>query len=455
MAGNELGTCLEDCTLICNTFERSAHSDMREEAVFATIARELETTRTFSNSIQKIIASYLQTPTSSSMTQQEAITQFESLSTGISNVGTKEFDGGQLTDLSIGDTEISIPDSSFGKDLQDWARDCIPCGDRLLSLVEVFPSTDFIAALRVDILARIEIINDIIGMLGNFNIYGDYCELMGLLSFMCIPDLQRLIAILTSLIAFDIPKLDGAIDLIKGLIAPIFMPIIMSITTLLDQFSLVVLSPVDCIIEHINLQLKKLNAELDSNSPLHELSSGIAMLNRGIIEGKEAIQEKLAFYINNAKALLSETAGGGSAYLKIGIRKLQFVRLISFIAAIITAINKGQLACSKEGRSPSISEIDNFFSNFLNPNIPYNVSVNVDGDILIDSVVPNSIRGVDIDGEDAVSAPEFGSIDEKVEDLKSRVVEYVQISIPCTMKTKPGESDKINKWIQELNKAAV
>ena len=238
---DELKTCLEDCTLICNTFEKSAHADPKEEAVFATIARELETTRSFANNIQKIVQSYIQTPVSSTTTQQDAITQFETLTGDTTNIGTKEFDGGQLTDLSIGDTKLSVPDSTFGSDLQDWARDCIPCGDRLLSLVEVFPSLDFIAALRADILARLDIINDVIGMLNNFNIYSDYCELMSLLSFMCIPDLQRLIALLMSLIAFDIPKFDGMIDIIKGLIAPIFMPIIMSITALLDQFSLVVL----------------------------------------------------------------------------------------------------------------------------------------------------------------------------------------------------------------------
>ena len=452
---DELKTCLEDCTLICNTFEKSAHADPKEEAVFATIARELETTRSFANNIQKIVQSYIQTPVSSTTTQQDAITQFETLTGDTTNIGTKEFDGGQLTDLSIGDTKLSVPDSTFGSDLQDWARDCIPCGDRLLSLVEVFPSLDFIAALRADILARLDIINDVIGMLNNFNIYSDYCELMSLLSFMCIPDLQRLIALLMSLIAFDIPKFDGMIDIIKGLIAPIFMPIIMSITALLDQFSLVVLSPIDCIIDHINLQLKKLNTELSSDSPLHELSSGIAMLNKGILEAKEAVQEKLAFYINNAKALLSETAGGGSAYIKISIRKLQFVRMIAFIVAIITAINKGQLACAKEGRSPSVSEIDNFFNNFLNPNIPYNVSIDNNGNILIDNVIPHAPATLTIEAEDAVSAPDFNTVEEKVNDLKSRVVEYTQISIPCTMKTKPGESDKINKWIQELNKAEV
>jgi hypothetical protein len=446
---DELGTCLQDCALITNVFERGAHSDISEQAVFATIARDLETTRAFSNSAQKVMGTYLRSPVSST------ISQFESVSGDAVSTGTEEFDDSDLSSLKFGETDVSTLGEAFGKDLLDWARDCIPCEARVIANFEIYPSLDFMGAMKKDLLEKLKRLTEVTVMLKNFDIYGDYCELMALLSFMCIPDLQKIILALVSLITFEVPRLDITIDIIRGLVAPLFTPILLSITALLDQLSLIILSPLDCIINSINLQLKKYDLEIDSENNLH---GGMIELGVGLEEAKRIIQEKLEFYIGQITIMLGEA--NGSNYLSLSLRKLKFVRLITFITSIISAISRGQTPCAEEGKSPTASEIDNFFTNFLNPNVPYTFSVDSDGNVQVDDVIPGYEdifevgEIVQTEGEDVVS-PVVTDITSAANELQRELTTPVQATIPCTMKTTPGESARINKWIQELNKADI
>jgi len=448
-------TCVQDCSLITAAFERSCLYDTTEASVFAPLYRQLETTKNFSGAAQQSLDSYLVSPMS------KTVSDLTELGQNTVNIGTSEFKGGSLTSIGVGKDFQNHMSDLLGSDTMDWLRDCIPCGDRILSLLELHPSLDFIEALRADILGRLGMLTDVLDMLNNFDIYSDYCIFFNILGEMCIPDLQRLIVMFMALIYNEIPNFDENIDMLRGLIAPIFMPLLMSITSLLDQFSLVILSPIDCIIDHINQQVHKLYLEIDPKNPLQSMSGGLAELNKSIADGKQKIVEKLDFYIGQIKKLLEDEMSANKMLIEISLRKLKYIRLISFIVGIMRALSRGQLACTKEGKSPKLAEIDDFFSNFLNPNVSYTFRVGPDGNLKIDEQIPgyddvyNSPSSdphgtqINIDREDLSSLPSV--VSEKIAELSAGLTSPVKIIIPCRLKTTPEESAKIDKWMEELS----
>lgn len=441
-------TCIQDCALIVSTFERAAFHDTTEASVFAPFFKQLETTKNFSSTVQQTLAGYQVSA------MDKTLSDFQTMTQDVMNIGISEVKGGSLASVSVGDSAKDYLSDALGDDVMDRLKDCIPCGDRLLSLLELHPSLDFLEMLRADLLARFKLITNIIDMLRNLDIYADYCAFLNILSDMCIPDLQRLIIMFMALIMEEMPKLDG--DFLLALIGPIFMPILTMITSLLDQFSLVILSPIDCIIDHVNYQLHKLNLELDPENPLQEMSNGLAELNKAISDGKKKIQDKLEFYIGQAKKLLEDEMIKNQQLVKVSLKKLNYIRMITFIVAIILALSKGQMACSKDGESPKEEEIDNFFSNFLNPNLPYIFRLNPDGTLTIDEKIAgyedldsDDVKQAVIDPEDIAQLPE--SVSERVIELQTALTSSVQKTIPCKLKTEPGESAKIDMWIKDLN----
>lgn len=458
--GDALVTCAQDCSLIAQTFERAAHYDTKEESAFAVLSRNIENTKIISQVAQTSLAGYL---ISSSSTSANQLTSLMSDSVSVSST---EVDGGSLASVSVGEGVKSLLSDALGEDVMDKLKECIPCGDRIISLLELHPSLDFLSALQEDVERRLGILNDILDMLRNYDIYSDYCELLDILGDMCIPDLQRIIALLVSLIMFRAPKKDMFISLLRSLIGPLFAPILLGITSLLDQFSLILLSPLDCIIDHINLQIQKVHLKLDPKSPLSKMNNGLAELNKAIQDAKEEVQEKLEWYINQVKKVLGDEVMGSGEYVKLNLEKLKFLRLISFIVAIISAIGKGRSICSKDGRSPTSQELDEFINNFLNPNVNYSLRVDLDGNLIIDEQFsgyddvfqsPSSKGGagiqLNIDGDELDALPD--AIQDRVRVLQGGLVDPIHIVAPCRLKTSEGDAGKIESWIEDLSKIDV
>ena len=443
-----LGTSLQDCALICSTFERGAHSTPTEAAVFATFTRLLENSKSISDSVITSFSSYMNVPKDTAV---EEVTQAVSAGGVQGGSGTSTPNTGatlQGLNLNDGGDGVSLGDS-FGNALLDMAKNCIPCLDRLTTFLELHANVDLLGAFEADILARLSFLMSLGNMFNDLGIYGDFCELLNLLSFMCIPDLQALIAMLMALLILDIPKFDGLIGFLQGLILPIFAPIFTAITSLLDQFSLTVMSPLDCIIDAINQQLRKLNYELDPTSPLQDAKKGIAELNLMVVEAKQTVQDKLDLYIMNIKALFGEFAFTDAAYLELSIKKLKILRMVGFLVAIIKALSKGALACSSQGQPLEQSELDNFFDNFLNPSSPFDLWVDNNGAIHVDEKVPGQAEALStfnnvfqFDGRDLVS---------RVEEVATALVKPATIVVPCKLSTTSDDADKINLWISELN----
>lgn len=467
-----IGTKQQDCSLIAQTFERGCHSTPSEAAVFATLTRNLQNNKSFAKTASESLSTYLNSPTDSA---SEAASQSQKFaSDAVPNPGGTDGTSSQndqiLQGFNIGTQSQSINTDSFGDKLMDWARDCIPCSLRLAAFLELHPNIDLLGSLEGYLEGLLGQLTDITGMLKNFDSYGDFCQLLNLLSFMCVPDLQRIISLLMALFMLQVPKLDGLIGLLQGLIAPIFAPILMAITSLLDQFSALVTAPLACVIDAINAQIEKLTVETNSSQvsfasssadQLQSVSSGLQQLGAQVTEGVLQVKNKLKFYVDQVRALIDEMGGNDSAYIQAKIQVLQLVRMISFVTAIITALSKGHAACSSQ-KTPENQELDNFFNNFLNPNSPFNMWVDDNGQIHLDEKIEGFDSAVKPPNT-GEALPQFGNVlqfegedllqlDPRIETLATELASSIEVVIPCKLEKTVGDTDKVNQWLAELNK---
>jgi hypothetical protein len=465
----DLGTCPQDCSLITQTYERGAHSTYTETAVFATFSRGLENSRTFAGLAQETLSGYIREPVESAGQSNQQAEQL------LGNAGVSRTQE-NYQGIKLGEFDISTLGSSFGQSFMDWMRDCIPCNMRVVALLELKPNIDLLATLENDLLARLAMLTELGNILSNLDIYGDYCEFLKTLNFMCVPDLQRIIALLMALLANQSIELDGLIGFLQSLVAPIFAPLMLGITSLLDQFSLLVVNPMDCIIDAINEQLQKTKFQvtLSNNDGSSEtisggggsvtsgISSGLEELVSNIQEGKQYIQDKLQFYIDQLKSMFDELGGGDTAYLKVSFKKLTILRLVSFISAIIASIAKGQSVCSN-GKSPEKSALDNFFDNFLNPNIGFQITVDDQGNLNIaekdnniaqiiqsptgSESIPGIANSLTIDGATMLNT----TLLDQIQTTEQILTQPVKVKIPCKLEVTKDNADLVNKWVSELN----
>lgn len=467
-----LGTNQSDCALIAQTFERGAHATPTEAAVFATLSRNIQNNKQFAIAASDSMSTYLGMPQEDAQTTAAEAAQFASDVNTNGGGGSSAQTNAFMQSLNIGTQKQSTYGPSFGEQLLEYARDCIPCDLRIMAFLELHPNIDLLGVLEEHLKKQLQMLIDIGNLLNNFNIYGDFCELLNLLSFMCIPDLQRIIATLMALFTLQVPQLDGLIGMLQGLIVPLFAPILMAITSLLDQFSVLVTNPLECVIDAIRQQLRKLNVEtpdfsfdvtLAKENPLSQISGGLEALNFQLQDGVQTIKNKLKFYIDQVQAMLAEMGGGDSAYLEAKLAVLQLVRMISFVVAIITALTKGHLACSSTGQPSNNTEIDNFFRNFLNPQSPFDIWIDEDGEIHIDEDLPNFTNIVQppntretlkefgnvlqFEGEPLLDIAVAQAVDEAVATLTTSA----EIIIPCKLEITASNVEKINQWITELN----
>ncbi len=524
--GDEFGSCLQDCSLITQTFERAANSDFTEPAAFAVLYRGLENMRTGSMAMSTGLSSYLLQP--STATQIGGIAG-DSISGAVSSTSGSS----GLQNAVLSDMNISVPSGEeFGKKLLDWAKNCIPCIDRILSMAELNPSLDLLEGLAADVKAQLDSLKDLTGLLGNFDIYSDYCNLISFLGTMCVPDLQKMISILMLMFMDNLlPQLDLSLDMILKLVAPLFTPIFAAITMLLDQFTALVFGPIDCALTAIQLQLEKTkgfqqdvagmaNAKMSNvasavnkttsglglgtaqqekaasamsqaagqvadatnqasqsiSSSMSGFGDGLTTLRDSIIEARASVQSKLAFYIEEITSLLGTGNASFKSQIAGALKKTQLVRLVSFIMAIIKAITSKSLGCNGKGSSATQSELDAFVSNFLNPTGSFQLSLDPQGNLVIDEKIaampsilstwPNESKTLpkinnmmQFDGSGTIDTSGLSSTmtqwAQQASQIQNALTTEVRVIYPCHLQTTQEDASKVNQWIADLNKAGV
>lgn len=447
----DMGFVGQDCALIAQTFERGAHNTPTEAAVFATLTRTLQNHSKVAGTLINSVESYLRSPQEAADNATAQAQQFASSANGSDTSGSAGADA--IQSFNFGTQQASSFGDSFGEKLLDTLRDCIPCDFRLMSMLELHPNFDMLKSFEDYLKKLLGMLGSITDMLRNLDAFGDFCSLIDSLSFMCIPDLQRAMAILMALFTLEATEMTGLLGFLQSLVAPLFGPILMSVTSLLDQFVTLVNNPLKCMIDAINSKLaqsgKAIPAYSSSGDPNSALNASLGLLATQLREGETRIRAKLDFYVSQAKALMGDLGAGDAAYLQAKMRSLQIIRMLAFIAAVISALSKGRLSCSAENKGSANTELDNFMANFLNPNSAFRIWVDDDGalhlDEKTDDVLPEVKNVLEFEGEVPFD------IAEDVEKINTGLSEPIRVSLPCKLETSVGEAEKLNAWISELN----
>jgi len=431
-----IGSCLQDCYLIAQTYEKGAHATPTEAAIYSTLTRTIQNNKRLSDTLTTTLTSYVKNPQ-------------------LSNSEYSVESNNNLQSLNIEDQyQSTYGDNNFGDKLLGKLKECIPCMDRMLAYLELHPNVDLLGIYEGFLKNQILTVGKIADVLNNYDQYGDICELINLLSFMCIPDLQRIISLLMALFTLNTPKFDGIIGLLSSLIAPIFSPLLMAMGSLFDQFSVIVLSPLKCVVDSIDTQLKKLHIKIKDNkgevSTEFEIENSLTSLSNSIKEGMFEMENKMQMYIDQIKAMLGELGGNDTAYLELKLSSLKLIRLINFVRSIITAITQGQLSCVNKGQSPEQSELNNFMDTFLNPNSPFALWIDDDGQLHLDEK-DNNLSTIN----DSIIEYEGTNLVNPTEDIKEVSLSFsnpIRVTFnTCRFKDVSNtETNKINQWMDWL-----
>jgi hypothetical protein len=224
---------IEDCMLIARAFERGANHAMTEESVFAVLTPRISTMRSMAKATKDAMAA------KASETKDPA-----------------------LLGLASGDASIG-----------DLINECIPCKLRIsfkgqmdiASLLDPSNALNEFASRFTDPLQSffekaIQELNEMIDMFRNLDKYVDICAFKKFFTeFVCIPDLQRMLALFTAFLMKLSLEINSVFSLIISLFAPLLLPFLTGLVDLLTQFIMAAIKPIECIIENIQRMLSRLD----------------------------------------------------------------------------------------------------------------------------------------------------------------------------------------------------
>lgn len=438
MAAIDNTTRLQDANVIAQAFERGAHYNTDEASVFATKTRNVQNTKAFAQVAQSTLSAYQYQPSLAIQNQ------------------TSSPDASTLSGMKIQNQYLAVPTAKSSSVLSRAVKDCIPCLSRILHNIDLNVSGNLIKALKTDVTFRLNLLNDLKNLLSNIDIYGDFCQMASFLNFMCVPDLQRMTVILMAMLTDFSLGLLNVSGLIQGLLAPFFTPVLMSINSLLDQLTQLVLSPLTCIITSIEQNITKLDvgslvgdttltstkqslsqkgtqATLDVKAFQGQMRSSLMSLHQMLNQGNTLLRNKLAFYTDQLAKLLGQWGLHDTRSMALANQKIICLRLIGLIRSMIQAKTQGAKLCN-DNQKPSASELDNFFSTYVSPNSPFNLSVDSNGDLQISPKQINPIQSTNINSTSLLTPP-----------TNTR-------TIKCALSTTTDQIDQVNIWISQLNK---
>jgi predicted component of type VI protein secretion system len=177
--------------------------------------------------------------------------------------------------------------------LKNKVKDCIPCDLRAdfkqaLDFKSMFAELiDFYIQYFKSALEQIKAMGD---LLSGKNQNTDLCSFLNFFAdFVCVPDLQRLIAGLTALMMQLGLELSSLFDLILQLVGPLMMPFFNELINQFNKFVQLAIKPLECIIGAITTQLSKLDYGAFFKNPTNSqirgtLESGPVVINNAKID---------------------------------------------------------------------------------------------------------------------------------------------------------------------------
>jgi hypothetical protein len=326
----------------------------------------------------------------------------------------------------------------------EWLERCVPCALRIKFRSELaFSLSDLLLDILEDMLNNfLKELAFIMNMLNSTDVYQDACLLIKSLEDVCIPDIQRMISLLSAILYRTTSKeIMQQVDIMKLLIYPIFQPIFTNITQLFGQYKSLVTDPLQCVVSQLNAQLEKIKTGgFLNNSTINSIETRTIELEKiakiSGVEGiagpgevdfqsdevktslKNAQQAGLAYdgqigamqdslgsavfhlrrmvmsgivevesVLSELQSELQKFVGGGQEetleFLLAQYDKLLVVRMIQFLSAMVTAL-AGGFSCDIPNEEAGNVVLAQFFDQFLGPQSPVILQVDpVTNDVIL------------------------------------------------------------------------
>lgn len=266
-----------DCSVITKAFERGATFSSDQRSVFAMLTPHLQNAQSFSNttrnqldaessignirSIQELIKSQLSAGGATPPPQLD--TDFAKLTRNPTAIQVQYLQQALPSPNAL----VAQQEQNIADKVGSIIKKCIPCSfriflpDQLKDLLAGLAKT-FLDFLQNMLSTWLGIINDILSIIDQFRNLGSNAR-KGLCEFwqwlcrtMCPADLARILGLLAALMIKIALEISGVFDFMLSLVAPIIQPILSALLTLVHQFILMIIRPIECIIDSIAAQIR-------------------------------------------------------------------------------------------------------------------------------------------------------------------------------------------------------
>lgn len=258
-----------DCQIVIHHFEINAANEEREDYAHVVHYRDVYSTENFSHRVREQMAYY---------------PGMHSAGAGGTGPGPDE-DPFQTNAQKLGDRKLnywneamSSPDNfmkglenrqadldyqeMFKGDAKDVAgnvagaiSECIPCFDRLLDGAQLLPDGDLLEIHAMNLKLRTDLLDKWNGLFTDPGFNVDICRLLQYFTKLCPSDLLAIIALLSQYLAKLNLDFSFNLNLIIELIGPILSPFLNALTQWLDKWVQLILGPLICVVDHINMTL--------------------------------------------------------------------------------------------------------------------------------------------------------------------------------------------------------
>lgn len=274
-------TELADCLIISKKFERGAIFSATPESAYAMMGPVLDTMRVQSQALITQIDN-----TSALSVPQGATEKLSSPSQDATAPNATALLGGEATsNIARNIDKADEDDSGFFENLAGnfglldennnfnmnsiFDSNCIPCGlrfDNLDAMGEEIWSgiesglSEYFRFWEELLKKQWQQLQDMLNLFTNTDPFIDLCAFIKFFTeFMCVPDIARILSVLMALMSRTSFQFSGVFDLILQLVGPLLSPFLGNFVSMIEQYIMMIVRPIECIIDSIQALMAKLD----------------------------------------------------------------------------------------------------------------------------------------------------------------------------------------------------
>jgi len=176
--------------------------------------------------------------------------------------------GVEIKGVNVYNTYFTMSQEDASEAFATLVADCIPCQDRILSLLSLNPLKELWDIFERSYQQMVGFVLDLYDFLlgdKSIGVFADFCSLFNFLNFMCIPDLAYIMIVFSNLIAKYSMELKDVKMTFTAFLSKIMGPALTPFAGLLEKYIQLLFGPIECIIESVDAQLAKLEVRKTYN----------------------------------------------------------------------------------------------------------------------------------------------------------------------------------------------